>query len=287
MKIHQGSDLHLEFGRDTLEVYGGADVLILNGDICVPAHIRLSEGNSLTKKWKLKKLAKRYADFFRECSEKYTNVLYVFGNHEFYFSDLRTTVQFMRDWFTSLGLTNITILDNSSTVIDGIKFFGATFWTDLKKGDPLVEMDVKSKAIGLGDFEYITSRDEIAGVYGLDKGLFTTSQFTSENKYSFSKLRECLSLDEPTIVITHHAPSYQSISPEFKLSNTSYAYVNDLDYFIEMSDNLKFWFHGHTHANFLYKVGQCLVICNPRGYFGKSSKKAIRKFKFLEVEIEA
>ncbi len=26
------------------------------------------------------------------------------------------------------------------------------------------------------------------------------------------------------------------------------------------------WVHGHTHYSFDYMVGNCRVICNPRGY---------------------
>jgi hypothetical protein len=29
---------------------------------------------------------------------------------------------------------------------------------------------------------------------------------------------------------------------------------------------IKYWIHGHTHTHFDYKIGECRVICNPRGY---------------------
>jgi hypothetical protein len=30
---------------------------------------------------------------------------------------------------------------------------------------------------------------------------------------------------------------------------------------------IKYFSHGHTHSSFRYKIGECRVVCNPRGYF--------------------
>jgi Icc-related predicted phosphoesterase len=75
------------------------------------------------------------------------------------------------------------------------------------------------------------------------------------------------------IVVTHHAPSQQSITPYWlehgKHLNPAFAGNSD-----DIINTLKpkFWIHGHMH-NFLRYwhdgiVGGTQVICSPRGYGG-------------------
>jgi hypothetical protein len=45
-------------------------------------------------------------------------------------------------------------------------------------------------------------------------------------------------------------------------------YASDLTEFILDNENILFWTHGHMHDPSDYMVGQCRVICNPRGYVG-------------------
>jgi hypothetical protein len=45
-------------------------------------------------------------------------------------------------------------------------------------------------------------------------------------------------------------------------------YSSDLEQFILDYPQIKVWTHGHTHDTFDYMIGQCRVICNPRGYVG-------------------
>ena len=44
------------------------------------------------------------------------------------------------------------------------------------------------------------------------------------------------------------------------------AYASDLSDFILDQENIKYWVHGHMHDPFDYEIGQCRVVCNPRGY---------------------
>ena len=32
------------------------------------------------------------------------------------------------------------------------------------------------------------------------------------------------------------------------------------------------WIHGHTHVTFYYRVGNCRVTCNPRGYLASGRR---------------
>lgn len=74
-------------------------------------------------------------------------------------------------------------------------------------------------------------------------------------------------------MVTHHGvhprsvhPKYESpsgrlLGPDADLLNA--AYVSDLSELVEQAD---FWFHGHVHDSFDYRVGKCRVVTNPAGY---------------------
>jgi hypothetical protein len=69
-------------------------------------------------------------------------------------------------------------------------------------------------------------------------------------------------------VLTHHAPSYQSVSTKYRSSGIANgAYVSDLDDLILDHASIKYFSHGHTHESMDYMIGDCRVVCNPRGYY--------------------
>jgi hypothetical protein len=49
---------------------------------------------------------------------------------------------------------------------------------------------------------------------------------------------------------------------------------------------IKLWTHGHTHHPFDYVIGECRVVCNPRGYhqeYGFSEDTGWDPEKVVEV----
>ena len=69
----------------------------------------------------------------------------------------------------------------------------------------------------------------------------------------------------PTVVITHHAPSRNSIHPRFAGSLLNACFVSDAERLLDAS-RARLWVHGHTHDSFDYLVNGTRVLCNPRGY---------------------
>lgn len=68
----------------------------------------------------------------------------------------------------------------------------------------------------------------------------------------------------PTVVITHHALHAQSIAPLYAADWATCGFASQLpDSFFAVP---VVWVHGHTHTRFDYRVGQCRVVCDPRGY---------------------
>jgi hypothetical protein len=61
------------------------------------------------------------------------------------------------------------------------------------------------------------------------------------------------------------------------------AYSSDLSDFILDHPQIKVWTHGHTHHNFDYMIGDCRIVCNPRGYINYEKQAENFKLQYLEL----
>lgn len=256
MKIQLVSDLHLEFGYNVHIPNAGADVLVLAGDICDAKMFKDPTRN-------IRNLA--YYLFFDEVCDKFKNVIYVMGNHEHYKSTFNNTADILRSALSQYK--NLHFLDNQSVDIDGVKFIGSTLWANANTEDPLTAVKLQ---FAMNDFRLIKVCD--------DKGNYRKfSPYDVRREHHVSKLfieKELESAHhwrQPCVVITHHAPSLQSIADVYRDdTDMNTLYASDLEYL--MNSNLKLWCHGHTHHAFDYKIGETRVACNPRGYPGEREK---------------
>ena len=227
MKVKLMSDLHLEFfvDRNTFDP-GTGDVLILAGDICI---------------------ASQYDDyhvFFEKCVKGYQRVLYVMGNHEHYEGDYNKTWLHLRKNLPK----EITLLNNTSVLIDGVHFVGATLWTNFNNLD---SQTIEQARQCMNDYHCV---ENLQPEDTIDAHLFTRQWFES-----------CVPmLRGPVFMITHHLPSFQSVKGRYE--ETAGMYATNLEKFIKANDNIKYWAHGHCHHTSDYMIGDCRVIANPRGY---------------------
>lgn len=67
------------------------------------------------------------------------------------------------------------------------------------------------------------------------------------------------------IVVTHHAPSIQSVPEIYHKDPVTSAYASNLEDLILEYQPL-YWIHGHIHTPCCYKIGETEAICNPHGY---------------------
>lgn len=234
MKLNVLSDLHLGFGG--LERPGNdADVVILAGDIARPRE------------------AVAWALGFDK------PVLYVLGNHEFYGSSLDAVVQEVRDLCAG---TQVHLLDNSERVIGSVRFLGTTLWTDFELFGHGERRDtaINQAQHLIRDFGRIRFAEGSSAV-------FTPADSVALFQRNAAWLDEQLATAHagPTVVITHHAPSRQSIHPRFADSPLNACFVSDAEHLVD-SGRVQLWIHGHTHDSFDYRVNGTRVLCNPRGY---------------------
>ena len=246
MKITVVSDLHLECCEYEHELpnLGSGEVLILGGDIFCARHFK-KNGNH----------QKNYKRFLDRCVNNFDTILYIAGNHEAYGYNYEGTWDVLKENLPH----GIHLMENSVVRVSNWVFIGSTFWTDFRNENPLEMMEASRF---LNDYNAIRitpkyrkmTPDDTLGFHKKSKQflLNTLPMFENQNVW----------------VLTHHAPSYQSVHPKYRSSGIANgAFVSDLDDLILSHPQIKYWSHGHTHESMDYMIGQCRVICNPRGYY--------------------
>ena len=119
----------------------------------------------------------------------------------------------------------------------------------------------------MNDYRAITYHDKVRNVYRkLDPR--DTMEAHLRTKEYFKTMLE-LNRDKQVVICTHHAPSYKSVHEHYiHDTDMNGGYASDLSEFILDHENIKVWTHGHMHDPSDYMIGQCRVLCNPRGYVG-------------------
>jgi predicted phosphodiesterase len=196
-------------------------------------------------------------------------VVYVPGNHEFYDQELLLQLDAMR---RAAQGTNVHVLSRNSVVIDGVRFLGATLWTDFAL--PVAGVTDIARALEVAnrdvvDFQVIKMADPSIPRHRGDD--VVRRRLRAEDTLAMHQvdrhwLRGELETGSPvpTVVVTHHAPSRGSVARRFASDWCTPAFVSELppDFFGRAS----LWVHGHTHTAFDYQVCSCRVVSNPRGY---------------------
>jgi predicted phosphodiesterase len=247
MKIQILNDLHTEFADFSIHETD-ADVLVLAGDIGVGlGGIEWLHEQGI-----------------------YKPIIYVPGNHEFYHHDIC-----MVDGMRSYAKPNIYILDNDAVEIGGVRFLGATLWTDFALfGKSVKYLAMQYARMNIADFSLIRNKGKS----------FTPEDSIALHKKSKGWL-ECTlseSFEGKTVVVTHHAPSFGSIHPRFAKDTLTAAFVSNLEDMMD-GERISVWIHGHTHNNFDYRRNGTRVICNPRGYVPYENLKGFNPALVIEV----
>ncbi len=232
MKIQVISDLHREFGSTEL-CFDHSDIVVLAGDV---------------------NLGTKGIEWIKDAIPD-KPVIYVLGNHEYYKGSYPKTLNKIRE---SAQGSNVHVLENSFVDIDGIRFHGATLWTDFSIfGNPVeYGMLCQSK---MNDYKMIKRDPSYSKMRTVDT--FKIHQFSRQ------WLQESLENSKglKNIVVTHHAPSIQSVPESYKDDPLTSAYASDLEDIVREYQPL-YWIHGHIHTPCRYKIDETEVICNPHGY---------------------
>lgn len=224
----------------------GEDVLVLAGDIC--------ESQPTTRAM--------IADYLEASTT--AHVVFVPGNHEYYGSTIAAVHAFWTE--TDLNPDRFHYLQDSSTMIEGVLFYGCTMWTDMGRGDYLT---MKRCEQGMNDYAMIND------------GQFTPKDSTKIHIESVKRLREAVAASSgDVVVVTHHLPSLKCINEKYKSAGAiNYAYAStDLDDILA-HDRVKLWMHGHTHDSVDIDISGTRVVCNPFGYGSRRGRPENKNFQ--------
>lgn len=234
MKLNILSDLHLRLGRlDPPD--NDADIVILAGDIARPKEA-VAWAFALTRP-----------------------VLYVPGNHEFYGDSIDETQRELRSLCTG---TRIHVLDDDELILGGVRFLGSTLWTDFMlfgAGEQRAAAMREGRRF-MRDFSCIRTGEGTGAIFSPAD---SAALFERHRRWLAAKLAQRFA--GPTVVITHHAPSRNSIHPRFAGSPLNACFIADVEHLMD-GTRACLWVHGHTHDSFDYVVNGTRVVCNPRGY---------------------
>ena len=244
MRIAYASDLHLEFDDSlTLTGLSTADVLVLAGDVDT--------------------MPEYYTEILRKLRLAYAGpVLFVLGNHEYYNGVFPDDRQKYRE--ATAHDRQAHLLANEAVVIGGARFLGSTLWTDFACGKQM-----RNCQHMMSDFEVI--HDGVSGSitpetilkFHQDSIAWLDDQFTNHLHAG------------PDIVVTHHAPSYQSQHPRFAGSPISGGFCSNQEHRIQRWKP-DVWIHGHVHDSLDYRLGKTRVLCNPWGYPDEGNERVYR-----------
>lgn len=253
MKIQYASDLHLEFHennrwlRDNPLVPVG-DILVLAGDI---GYL----GDEIYSRH----------PFWDWCSHNFEQTLIVPGNHELYKGfDINNLTE---GWSEHIR-PNVICAYNKTIHFDKIDIIMSTLWAKIHPADAyFTEHSVT-------DFRRIRN-----GVYRM-----SWDRFNEEHDRCVDFIKR--SIEQRTsrkqVVVTHHVPSFELMSDEFKGSMINGAFTSDLNLLIE-SLPIDYWIYGHSHRNIDGEIGGTKIVTNQVGYVFAGEQHSFITNKYLEL----
>ncbi|SEA74365.1 metallophosphoesterase [Variovorax sp. YR216] len=256
MKLLILSDLHAEFETFESRKDIDYDVAVLAGDIVAPGRF----------------VARWLRDPARVGSSP---IVQVAGNHEYYESVMEQELAEMR---CQAQEHQVHFLDCDEAVIDGVRFLGCTLWTDFGlridsegfPGQPVRKLSDRHRAMTesgryLADYSSIrVEAPKTSNSRGTRRLTPMDTLLIHRRQRSWLRKKLAEPFAGPTVVVTHHAPHRNSLAPRYAKDWSSGGFVNEmLPGFFEVP---VLWVHGHTHDSFDYRVGNCRVVSNPRGY---------------------
>lgn len=199
-------------------------------------------------------------------ADRFKHVVFVLGNHDYWGQNFGLEPGRVKMALNDDKLANVSFLENTSVVIDQVKFLGGTLWTDFAKQDPLVMIKAQSL---MNDYKYIRNGP------GYRK-LYPAEVLAAHLKARNFIMGSCVK-DDPTqrvMVVTHMAPSFQSYENyDGARDSASPYYASDLsELILEDTQAAEWWVHGHIHSTADYMIGDTRIMCNPRGYVGQATR---------------
>ena len=247
MKIQIASDLHMEHWRrdlpDPVDQFApdeARDLLILAGDI--------TDGKT------------DYGLAFIRRELDISPIIYVPGNHEYYYA----SKQKVDNWWRAFATYHpgFHYLNDETVEIGGLRFYGAEWCSDF-----------------WGDAQHYYFERLVMDFH------LTRDWNTTRHVAEFRRVTESMKklAGEVDVVITHFPPTLDALDRAlYEGALTNPYFINDCEWLVQYI-GATLWVSGHTHSPFDYRVGQTRVIGNPRGYREETPQPGFSVMKTVEV----
>lgn len=274
MKIAYYSDLHIDMAGTTKItlpvkqlVADDVDVIVLAGDLSNRAY----DTANFIEDTLIQLKAEGVAGVTMP-------VIFVPGNHEFYKTPIDLSEEIFLDLSRKYANFHFLSSDKSPVMIsDGdnppVAFIGDILWTDFLL-NRTQRSSMERAQYGMSDYSAI-----YVDFYGGDKWTPYHSRDHHRDAMmnlqdSISKIRDKSSITR-IVVVSHHAPTEQSIHEQYKQSawsdlNPAYASgildEDSISYSKQFGSEVIAWIHGHVHNSVDVVADGVRVVSNPRGY---------------------
>ena len=184
--------------------------------------------------------------FLNKLRRKGHTVWAVDGNHEHYGNEsrgrhyLETLKGFQKDNFNNGFMENVPIVLRNGWYHISDPFYWASYMND-RKYSVMTYKEVNEQAL-------IDAQE-------IEQALYLWREWGAKG-----------------IVVTHTAPTLETLDPKYKGHFSNEWYFNPhVEWMLsEYRDHIHVWCHGHTHAFADKIVHGTRVVCNPRGYPGEN-----------------
>lgn len=242
MLIQFVSDIHLEINCvNPPPPPRSAPILVIAGDLGDPTKIP-------------------YTNFLHICSKIWEHVIVVAGEYEFYnrvpkyvwYHSPPDTVD-MRIAACKSSVrdaSNVHFLERDSVIINGIRFIGCTLWSNTERF--LEEI--------LADYTLIAGEEGNAV-----KPADVLAWHQRDRAWLEAQLVDTM----PTVVVTHHLPTYALIAAQVAASVSIPGFASHMDDVIRPP--VLAWICGHIHFAKRVIVNGVPCVLNPKGYLSEGS----------------
>ena len=204
-----------------------------------------------------------YTPFIKDMSERFQDIVYVFGNHEFYHGSIkRSVIKVLRN-LQYEEIHNVHVAENRVVRIGQVSFVCATMWSSFNKGDPMMMYEAEHN---MNDYKHIRTGPSASDGYKRKfKPIDAYQLFLESINFIFPAIEAEKKLGQSVVVVTHMAPSDLSVCDRYKGDRMNGAYVSSLEEDIFESQPV-LWVHGHLHNSSDYMLDNTRIVANPRGY---------------------
>jgi hypothetical protein len=244
------SDLHLEFGavhaaRANPPAPLAGEIVILAGDIAVGTAGVLWAARTFPN----------------------NDVAYVLGNHELYHADIDITIRACRD---AAAGTNVRVLERDVwDVTPGTRILGATLWTDYGLWPECSLGVAYAEARRLADHRLVSIEGRTFSPADAHRRHLDTRVWLE------AELLRAADEGVRTIVVTHHAPHTKCLGRDFQKARDPFstAFASDLAELLHSPIAPAVWVSGHTHRNYVGRLGKTRLVSNQGGYAFRTEEK--------------